>query len=130
MAVLNNSCNIIAQSTAPLVRYTELTTFVPTISGASTAGAGTYSLQAGYYHLLGNIVFVTASISWSAHTGTGNMLISNLPFTVRNVANYDPEFIVRTDSIPWPAGTGTIFGEFQTGMTIGNIVEGRSNLPE
>jgi len=97
-------------------------TFTPTISGAKSAGVGTYTQQSGFYYRIGQIVFVTGSMTWTAHTGTGNMLVAGLPITVRNVARNDAEMIIRTDSIPWPAGTGVVFGEVIPGTTTAQIV--------
>ncbi|MGA4923504.1 hypothetical protein, partial [Bacillus subtilis] len=57
------------------------TTFTPTIVGATAAGTGTYTTQSGTYSKIANIVFLRAYISWTAHTGTGNMRIGGLPFT-------------------------------------------------
>ncbi len=59
-------------------------TFTPTIRGSSTAGTGTYSTQNGTYIKIGRSVTVFGYIRWSAHTGTGAMQISNLPFTSFN----------------------------------------------
>jgi hypothetical protein len=56
--------------------------FTPTIAGTSTAGSGTYSLQQGTYTKVGRAVSFRIYIAWSAHTGTGNMAIESLPFTV------------------------------------------------
>ena len=56
--------------------------FTPTIYGSSTAGVGTYSLQAGQYTKIGNRVQFEIRLTWSAHTGTGNMRINGLPFTI------------------------------------------------
>lgn len=56
-------------------------TFTPTIVGTTSAGVGTYSEQVGRYTKIGNRVFYTINFEWSAHTGTGNMRISGLPFT-------------------------------------------------
>ena len=56
-------------------------TFTPVITGGTSAGAGTYSLQQGTYTKIGNRVFIQISITWTAHTGTGDMLITGLPFT-------------------------------------------------
>lgn len=57
-------------------------TFVPTIAGTTSAGAGTYSVQSGKYTKVGRQVHFQAHLVWSAHTGTGGMKISGLPFTV------------------------------------------------
>lgn len=56
-------------------------TFTPTIVGTSTAGTGTYSSQSGRYTKIGRTVFFYVKLAWSAHTGTGNMQVSGLPFT-------------------------------------------------
>lgn len=56
-------------------------TFTPTIDGTTTAGVGTYDDQSGKYAKIGNFVFVIILLKWTAHTGTGNMQISGLPFT-------------------------------------------------
>jgi len=62
-------------------------TFTPAISGTSVAGAGTYSNQIGRYTKVGNQVTVWIRLSWSAHTGSGDMTISGLPFALSNVNN-------------------------------------------
>jgi hypothetical protein len=58
--------------------------FTPTAIGTTTAGTGTYTGQAGRYTKIGDLVTIRIRISWSAHTGTGNLRIGNLPFTVAN----------------------------------------------
>ena len=56
-------------------------TFTPTVIGLTTAGTGTYSLQSGRYIKIGTLVFAEVAMDWSAHTGTGSMWFSGLPFT-------------------------------------------------
>jgi len=56
-------------------------TWTPTIGGSSSTGTGTYSIQSGTYTKVGNIVYVLANITWSAHTGTGQVTIRGYPFT-------------------------------------------------
>jgi hypothetical protein len=56
-------------------------TFTPTIKGGTTAGTGTYSNQTGTYTKIGDLCFINIFIQWSAHTGSGHMKISGLPFT-------------------------------------------------
>jgi hypothetical protein len=65
-------------------------TFTPTVIGTSTAGAGTYAAdgQKGFYTKIGNRVYFDIWLSWSAHTGTGNLRFSGLPFTVSTATNY------------------------------------------
>jgi hypothetical protein len=55
-------------------------TFTPTIVGTTLAGTGTYSFQLGRYTKVGKLVSFQLYISWSAHTGTGNMKVEGLPF--------------------------------------------------
>jgi hypothetical protein len=48
---------------------------------SSTPGTGTYTNQVGRYTKIGNRVFFNANLNWSAHTGSGDMSITGLPFT-------------------------------------------------
>jgi len=59
-------------------------TFTPTIKGNTTAGTGTYSNQHGNYTKIGDLCFINIFIQWSAHTGSGTMKLSGLPFTTLN----------------------------------------------
>ena len=54
----------------------------------TTAGTGTYIVQVGRYTKIGNRVSVDVHMGWSAHTGTGNMRFTDLPFTIKNASNY------------------------------------------
>ena len=56
-------------------------TFTPTIVGGTIAGVGVYTVQNGNYTKVGNLVTFRLYVATSAHTGTGAMLISGLPFT-------------------------------------------------
>jgi len=55
-------------------------TFTPVIS-SSVAGTGTYTEQIGKYTKIGNRVFFNITLTWTAHTGSGTMQITGLPFT-------------------------------------------------
>lgn len=55
--------------------------FTPVAVGGTLAGAGTYTVQSGNYTRKGNTVTFRIAIGWSAHTGTGNLIITGLPFT-------------------------------------------------
>jgi hypothetical protein len=59
-------------------------TFTPVVSGTSVAGAGTYTIQSGKYVIVGQMVYVSARLGWSAHTGSGNMVLAGLPNTANN----------------------------------------------
>jgi hypothetical protein len=68
------------------------TAFTPAIIGLSAAGAGTYSVQTGFFSVVDNMVFVSINLVWSAHTGTGNMAIdlSNIAAAYRTPAFTGP----------------------------------------
>ena len=67
--------------TSELLADYEEGNFSPTISGSTTAGTGTYNAQGAFYTKVGNIVNVQIYINLATHTGTGNIRITNLPFT-------------------------------------------------
>jgi hypothetical protein len=67
--------------TSELLADYEEGTFTPTVSGSSTAGAATYLTRNGWYTKVGRQVTFTIYLGWSAHTGTGDIVLSGLPFT-------------------------------------------------
>jgi hypothetical protein len=67
--------------TSELLADYEEGTFTPVISGDSGAGTGTYTSQTGYYTKIGRQVTVEIVLSWTAHTGVGDILVAGLPFT-------------------------------------------------
>jgi len=77
----------VAQAGSTILDWYQEGTFTPTIIGSSTAGVGTYLTQFGKYTRIGNCVFFTIHLSWTAHTGTGNIRVGTLPFAA--VATYD-----------------------------------------
>ena len=92
-------------------------TFTPTIVGTTTAGTGTYSIQVGVYTKIGNVVHYAITILWTAHTGTGNMRIDGLPFTARNLANYNPPVALDVNNLTSPADT-IVTGTFLSNTTL------------
>jgi len=104
-----------------LTNYNEAVSWVPIIAGSTSAGTATYTTQSGYYTRVGNMIFCSADVIWNSHTGTGNLLITNLPFNSRNLSNYNPESIVNTINISLPGGTSrTAIGSILTPGT--NII--------
>ena len=73
-------------------------TFAPTIAGTTTAGTGTYTANYGVYHRVGRMVWMQMRIIWTALTGTGNLRIRNLPFTI-STTNDPPVFTVHHSNI-------------------------------
>lgn len=76
----------IGQSEVKEVPIYAIGTYAPTYLGGTTPGVTTHTVQQGAWTRLGNLMFVTGTVQWSAATGTGNAQIS-LPFTSANVAN-------------------------------------------
>lgn len=70
-----------AQAAATTLDWYEEGTFEPTVIGGTTAGTGTYTAQVGRFTRIGNRVFVSIYVAWSAHTGTGTPKIGALPYT-------------------------------------------------
>lgn len=64
-------------------------TFIPVLSGTTTAGAGTYTNQTGNYTKIGNRIIFDLILTWSVHTGTGNLTITGLPFS-SNAGTWSP----------------------------------------
>ena len=91
-------------------------TFSPAVYGTSSAGTGTYSVQIGRYVKIGNRVWVDILLVWSAHTGTGNIGVNALPFTVLNLSEYYPPINFYSVNLALTAGN-TAFGVFLTNTT-------------
>lgn len=83
-------------------------TFTPTIIGTTTAGSGTYTLNAGHYTKVGDRVLFNIWLEWTAHTGTGDMDIDGLPFA----------------GIAGNASPVSVYVGRAVGLTAGNILGG------
>lgn len=95
-------------------------TFTPEIEGTTSAGVGTYSVQLGRYTRLGNRCFFNAQLTWSAHTGTGNMRLTGLPFSSDPTAHNNSIFSILSSNITY--GAGQLSGWMATGSTNFNFV--------
>jgi hypothetical protein len=69
------------------------TTYTPVVTGATTAGVGTYTVQIGRYTKIGKRVFIDVSITMTAHTGTGFLQIS-LPAVSENTTNFMQPLVI------------------------------------
>lgn len=110
--------------------YVDSHSWTPVITGVGGAGVGTYTIQAGLYSRVGNRIFLDATIAWSAHTGTGNMTITGLPFVCRNTSNYIPQAVLNTISITLPATTIAVVGMLAANastITLQSIQDGGTN---
>jgi hypothetical protein len=84
---INFPATQVASSDANTLDDYEEGTFTPIISGATTAGTGTYTTQVGRYTKIGRLVTFQLRVAWTAHTGTGGVLVGGLPFTSSSVSN-------------------------------------------
>ena len=84
-------------------------TWTPTLVCQTTAGVGTYTDRKGRYTKIGNVCYFTMNLSWTAHTGTGNMFITGLPFTALE-GTYNCQLL--TNNLTY---TGQITGTITTG---------------
>ena len=71
-----------ASSNANTLDDYEEGTWTPVIVGSSTAGTASHSPQIGRYTSIGRMVQFECAVEYSAGTGTGNLRVSGLPFTV------------------------------------------------
>ena len=72
----------LASTTLSLGIAYETGTWTPVIEGTTTAGTATYTNQQGAYTRIGDTCFVTLWLVYSGGTGTGNLKVGGLPFTV------------------------------------------------
>lgn len=102
-----------------LSTFTDWLTFTPTVTGNTTAGTTTYVAQNGFYSRIGNIVFITFDVTISAATGTGNVVVGGLPFTVSNTGGYTPitSAYFSSNLFAMPVGTTTALIDAQINTT-------------
>ena len=89
-------------STGVLPGGYEKGTFTPVASGGTTEGTGTYNIQKGNYTKIGNRVFYSLSVGLTAHTGSGDLYISNLPYI--SLDSSYPKGATGTSGIVFPSG--------------------------
>lgn len=77
--------------------------FTPAVEGTVAAGVGTYSVQAGWYNLTNGICWFSATLTWSAHTGSGGMKVTGLPFT--SSSDGITQCMVNANNLAVTAGT-------------------------
>ena len=96
--VLGNQCNgngtlqqVGGQYVSNLQGLTR--SFTPIVYGSTSAGTATYVSQYGSYNQNGNIVNFELEIEWSAHTGTGNLVLGGLPIAASNSEPQSTNFV-------------------------------------
>ena len=84
--------------------YYQEGTWTVTIVGTTTTGAATYTTRQGRYVRVGKYVFVTCEVEWTGGTGTGNLRIRGLPFTVLSTGVFS-SVSIYSSNVASPAGT-------------------------
>jgi hypothetical protein len=95
--------------------------WTPTIAGSTAAGTATYTFRNAVYSRVGNMVFFMIDMTWTGHTGTGNMLITGFPIIFAlSSANYPTPIMVQ--NLTLPAGSVEVFFNGTNGATQGSVV--------
>jgi hypothetical protein len=103
-------------------------TFTPTLIGQTTAGTTTYTTQNGYYTRIGNLVTCIALIQITAATGTGNVTLAGLPFTVKNQSGgATTGSIIFSGVWAWPGTTTSLNCIAQINTTTA-LIQGTGSL--
>lgn len=55
------------------------TSFTPTVEGATTTGTCSYTYQQGKMTRIGGFIFFSVYVTWTSHTGTGNIRVKGFP---------------------------------------------------
>ncbi len=112
--------------TNTLLKYENGTVFTPSITGSTSAGTATYSSQYGVYSRIGNMVFVQVNLVWSGHTGTGDMLVTGLPYIFSFAAAFYP-MAAFVSEIVLPANAVDVFVDGNNNTTQMEVVVTRDN---
>jgi hypothetical protein len=79
-------------------------TWTPTVSGSSSAPSSiTYNTRTGKYTKIGNVVYLSFRLTFSFSGGSGNALVTGLPFT--SSSNNQPKGTLQQDNISYTGYT-------------------------
>lgn len=79
-ALADKSCVVKGNKYWDGIANSDVRSLSPTVRGETTVGTGTYTNQSGVYSQSDNAVEFTMRVAWSAHDGTGNLIVAGLPF--------------------------------------------------
>lgn len=109
-------------------------TWTPVLEGSGTAGSFTYTVQAGTYTRVGDVVFFRLRVQISAITvaPTGNLQISGLPLTSVTIGGgagvSGGGACTIWQGITLPANYTQLMARVVSGMTVVNLTRGGSNV--
>jgi hypothetical protein len=104
----------VAASNANTLDDYEEGTFTPTVIGTSTPGTGTYVGQTGIYVKIGRRVIFDIYVDWTAHTGTGSINVSGLPFVSAPITGL---YLLTAAAGFLSTGASTVLGAYVTQNT-------------
>lgn len=97
------------------------TAWTPVVEGSAVAGLGTYTVQHGRYIRLGALVIAIAQITWTAHTGNGDMIVSGFPIAF-GAGGTSYISTLAFANITLPAGTIQVAVDGNNADTTANVV--------
>lgn len=106
-------------------------TWTPTFTGSSANPTSiTYSVQVGQYIKIGALVFVYCNLQVNTITlggAAGNLQVSGLPFTAKNISNYAPNMPVQMTNYTLQASTKYVVSQTISNSTNMAFIECVSN---
>lgn len=128
----NNTGGIVTVSSANQIDYSvyrwvppATLNWTPIVRGSGAAGVGTYIKQNGVFSRIGNTVWFNFDIEYTAHTGTGNMQITGLPYQFA-FANTNYPYALFTELVTLPVGFVTPFFIGVNAQTFGTCYVSRN----
>jgi hypothetical protein len=104
-------------------------TFTPAAYGTTLAGLGTYTTQTGKYTKIGNVVYFSIVVAWTAHTGTGDIRISGFPFPSGNYAGLVPNFSVVSVNLTYTNTLGAYILSNSAWIALATYQPGGASTP-
>jgi hypothetical protein len=95
------------------------------IAGITVAGVGTYTERFAFATRIGDRVWVNIGLATSAHTGTGGMRITGLPYTSKAVGGRTV-FHIASSSTTFTAGS-VLIGNLDNNASVINIQRQTNN---
>lgn len=119
--------NGIAFANETLSAYDE-GTWTPTILGSGGNPSPTYTTQAGNYTRIGNCIFFSFDVRYSATSGGSGDLRIALPFSARNSNTADSTVnAINMYNVPFDAAAQSIVFTVNAGSAYGTVQQNRSN---
>lgn len=118
---VNNGDGVAGNPEIFLTGATTATSWTPVVLGSAVAGAGTYTIQHGRYVRLGTLTIAVGQITWTAHTGNGDMIVSGFPVTFGSSGTAYISTLGFAD-ITLPAGTIQVALDGNNNDTTANVV--------